>query len=257
MNKTNRAPALFIGHGSPMNAIEKNDFTKSLCDLGKSIQQPRAIVIISAHWSSHESTLSTFNQGELIYDMYGFPDDLYKVEYSASNADFVFHDLQKHLPNLKLQQRGLDHGIWSVLLHLFPNADVPITQLSINDTLSMQEHFDLANTIKSIREKGVMVIGSGNTTHNLRDVKMQNEITISPWAKEFDEFVKEAILKKDYTDLINFQEIQRYAKHAHPTLEQYIPLLYVAGVTYEDDKNEFIYEGFEHGTLSLRSWLLT
>jgi len=236
-NETNRAPAFFIGHGSPMNAIEKSDFTESLRTLGHSMQRPKAIMVISAHWSTNVSALSTFKSGELLYDMYGFADTLYEVEYPAPNADFLLPNLQKLLPNLELQERKLDHGVWSVLLHLFPEADIPLTQLSINSSLSMQEHFELANVIKSIREEGVMIIGSGNITHNLRDIKMQKNATPSPWAEEFDEFVKEAILRKDYEALIHFEKTQRYAKHAHPTTEHYIPLLYVAGSAYADDKS--------------------
>lgn len=255
-NKINRAPVFFIGHGSPMNAIAKSDFTESLRTLGLSMPRPKAIVVISAHWSTDVSALSTFNSGELLYDMYGFPDALYQVKYPAPNADFLFPDLQKLLPDLALQERKLDHGVWSVLLHLFPKADIPITQLSINSSLSMQEHFELANAIKSIRQEGVMIIGSGNITHNLRDINMHREAAVSPWAEEFDEFVKDATLRKDYKALIDFEKIQRHAKHAHPTTEHYIPLLYVAGSAYEDDKSEFIYEGFEHGNLSLRNWLL-
>lgn len=255
-DKRSRVAAFFIGHGSPMNAIEKSDFTESLRTLGLSMPKPKAIVVISAHWSTDVSALSTFKSGELLYDMYGFPDALYEVEYPAPNADFLLPALQKLLPDLELLERKLDHGVWSVLVHLFPKADIPLTQLSINSSLSMQEHFELAKSISSLREEGVMIIGSGNITHNLRDITMQKDAPVASWAKEFDEFVKEAILRKDYKALIDFEKIQRYAKHAHPTLEHYIPLLYVAGSAYEDDKSEFIYEGFEHGNLSLRNWLL-
>ncbi len=256
-NETKRAPAFFVGHGNPMNAIDNNAFAKSLRTLGESIQKPKAILIVSAHWSTPYNAISIHASDELIYDMYGFPDALYKIEYPAPNADFLASDLQKMFLDIHVEDRSLDHGVWSVLVHLFPHADIPVMQLSINSTFSMQEHFEFGRTIRRLREHGVMIIGSGNITHNLGDTRAQKDASIVSWAKEFDDFVKNAILKQDYDALINFQDTQRYAQHAHPTTEHYIPLLYIAGNIYGDYKSEFIYEGFEHGTLSMRSWLLT
>jgi len=192
-----------------------------------------------------------------MYDMYGFPDALYKVEYPAPSADFLVSDLQKMFSDMQVIDRSLDHGVWSVLVHLFPDADLPVMQLSINSTLSMQEHFEMGRKIRILREHGVMIIGSGNITHNLRDMKVQVDAPVVSWAEEFDDFVKNAILQEDYDSLINFQNKQRYAQHAHPTTEHYIPLLYIAGSAYDDEKSTFLYENIEHGTLSMRNWLLT
>ncbi|MDM5270847.1 4,5-DOPA dioxygenase extradiol [Sulfurovum sp. zt1-1] len=255
-NQTKRAPAFFVGHGNPMNAIADNTFTKSLRTLGESLQKPKAILMISAHWNTPYPAISLHKSDQLIYDMYGFPDALYKVEYPAPNADFLVSDLQKLIPNLHVEERNLDHGVWSVLIHLFPYADIPVMQLSIDSRLSMKEHFEMGRTIRRLREQGVMIIGSGNVTHNLGDISMQKNSPVVSWAKEFDDFIKNSILKQDYNALINFQDIQRYAQNAHPTIEHYIPLLYIAGSSYNDDKSEFIYESFEHGSLSMRSWLL-
>lgn len=256
-NQTKRAPAFFVGHGSPMNAIKENAFSRSLKTLGETLEKPKAILVISAHWSTPYSAISLHDRDSLMYDMYGFPDPLYRVEYPAPNADFLVSDLKKLLPDLQVEERDLDHGVWSVLVHLFPDADIPVMQLSINSTLSMQEHFELGRTIRALRQHGVMIIGSGNVTHNLGDMRMDEDAPIVSWAKEFDDFVKHAIMQRDYDALIHFESRQRYAKHAHPTTEHYIPLLYIAGSAYDDDKSQSIYEKFEHGSLSMRNWLLT
>lgn len=256
-NETKRAPAFFVGHGNPMNAIENNTFTRSLKTLGERIQRPKAILVISAHWSTPYNAIGIHQRDTLLYDMYGFPDALYQVAYPAPNADFLVSDLQKLLPGLHVEERNLDHGVWSVLVHLFPDADIPVMQLSINSTFSMQEHFEMGRTLRRLREHGVMIIGSGNVTHNLRDINPQEDAPVVSWAKEFDEFVKHAITQKDYASLIHFEETERYAGHAHPTTEHYIPLLYIAGSAYDDDRSQSTYEKIEHGTLSMRNWLLT
>jgi len=257
-NKTTRAPAFFVGHGSPMNAIEDNSFTNSLKALGSRLEKPKAVLVISAHWSPSYNAISIHDEDNgLIYDMFGFPNSLYELLYPAPNAAFLTSKMQELFTDLTVQERSLDHGTWSILLHLFPKADIPVMQLAINNTLTMQEHYEIGKKIRLLREYGIMVIGSGNVTHNLRNISREKNAPIASWAKEFDSFVKEAILKQDYDSLINFQNKQPYAQDAHPTTEHYIPLLYIAGSAYSDDKSEFIYEGFEHGSLSMRNWLLT
>lgn len=256
-NSAKRAPAFFIGHGTPMNAIEENAFTNSLQALGKSLNKPKAILVISAHWLTSYDAISVHDEDEeLIYDMFGFPDALYDVLYNAPNAQFLTPELQKLFNSLQVQERSLDHGAWSVLVHLFPDADIPVMQLAINSNLSMQEHFEMGRKIRRLREQGVMIIGSGNITHNLRNMSREKDAPIAPWAQEFDNFVKEAIERKDYDALINFQQRQRYAREAHPTTEHYIPLLYVAGSAFESDTSRFVYKEIEHGTMSMRNWLL-
>lgn len=253
---TKRTPAFFVGHGSPMNAIEDNAFSQSLHTLGKSIDKPKAILIISAHWQTADTRVSVHKDDRLMYDMYGFPPALYEVKYPTPNADFLLPTLKEMLPKLTVEERSLDHGVWSVLVHLFPNADIPVMQLSINSTFSMQEHFEMGRCIRELREEGIMIIGSGNITHNLGNISPEKDAPVLSWAKDFDNFVKNAILTKDYNKLINFQSTEPYAKQAHPTIEHYLPLLYIAGSAYEDDKNTFVYEGFEHASLSMRNWIL-
>ncbi len=254
--KTKRAPAFFVGHGSPMNALQDNAFTNSLATLGKFIPKPKAILVISAHWYVPYTALNTNEDNELMYDMYGFPNPLYDIEYPAKNADFLIPKVQNLLSDIHIEERSLDHGVWSVLLHLFPDADIPVIQLSINSTLSMQKHFDTGKMIRELRKHGIMIIGSGNITHNLRDISAKKDAPVAPWARDFDSFIKDSILHKDYDALIHYKDRHQYSQHAHPTPEHYIPLLYIAGSSYQDDNSNFMYEGFEHGSLSMRNWLL-
>lgn len=251
-----RAPAFFVGHGSPMNAILDNSFTQSLNRLGSSIEKPDAILIISAHWTPPFAGVSHHQEDALVYDMFGFPEALYTLQYPAPNADFMVEKLSQLLPEPKIIQRGLDHGVWSVLRHLYPDADVPVIQLGINRTLSMQEHFESGRALRSLRDQGIMIIGSGNITHNLHDINPDPQAKVAEWTLEFDRFIADAITRKNYSALINFQKRQRYAEHAHPTTEHYIPLLYIAGAAFDEDQSSFPYQGFEHGTLSMRNWLL-
>ena len=250
-----KAPALFVGHGNPMNAIEENLFIASLNNLGKNLQKPKAVLVISAHWSAPYNAVS-LHESELLYDMYGFPKELYMVTYPAKNADFLIPQLQNMISDLRVEKRALDHGVWSVLLHLFPDADVPVIQLCINSKFSMREHFEMGKALGVLREEGVMIVGSGNVTHNLREAVLgDKDASVDAWAKEFDGFVKDALVSHDFDALIDFEIRQRYAHLAHPTKEHFIPLLYIAGASMNDEKNRFVYEGIEHGNLSMRSWI--
>ncbi len=250
-------PALFIGHGNPMNAIEDNTFTNALKNVAKTLKKPKAVLIISAHWITPYSALGLHAVDTLLYDMYGFPQELYDVRYTAQNADFLIPRLQEIIPALHVENRDLDHGAWSILVHLFLQQDIPVSQLSINSNLSLREHFELGERLSVLRESDVMIIASGNVTHNLREADLYNKnAPVDSWAKEFDEFVKDAILKRDFDALIEIKTRQRYADLAHPTIEHYIPLLYVAGAMHNQDKSSFIYEGIEHANLSMRSWMV-
>ncbi len=250
------APALFIGHGNPMNALADNNFTLSLNNLGMSMKKPKAIVVVSAHWSQEYNAVSVHDFTDLMYDMYGFPEPLYEMEYPAPNAEFLTPVMQELFPSIEVEGRSLDHGAWSVLLHLFPKADIPVMQLAINNNLSLKEHFEVGKKLSILRKMGVMVIGSGNVTHNLSQARGPVDAPVMPWAKEFDLFIKEAIENRDFEALIDFEKSNQYARLAHPTLEHYIPLLYVAGASFEDDESRFIYEGIEHSSLSMRTWLV-
>ena len=250
-----KAPALFVGHGNPMNAIGDNLFVASLNNLGKNLQKPKAVLVISAHWNAPYNAVS-LHERELLYDMYGFPQELYMVTYAAKNADFLIPQLQNMIADLRIEKRALDHGVWSVLIHLFPDADIPVIQLCINTKLSMREHFELGKALGTLRDEGVMIVGSGNVTHNLAEAVLgDKDASVDAWAKEFDEFVKDALITRDFDALIDFEKRERYARRAHPTIEHFIPLLYIAGASASDETSRFVYEGIEHGNLSMRSWI--
>jgi 4,5-DOPA dioxygenase extradiol len=244
-------PSLFVGHGGPIHVLERNDFTKMLQKFGRSIQKPKAVLIVSAHWVVPYNAVSMHDTDHLMYDMYGFPQALYEISYPAPNAEYLIAELKSMIPDMKVETRGLDHGVWSVLYHMFPEADIPVIQLGINSELSMQEHFEMGKKLRVLRDEGVLIIGSGNITHNLSKIGGNNA-----WAVEFDHFVANAIEKQDYQALIEFETQQRYAKLAHPTTEHYVPLLYVAGSSYPEDVSSFIYEEMWYGSLSMRTWLI-
>lgn len=252
-----RAPAFFVGHGSPMIGIEENDFTHSLNTLGKALGTPKAILVISAHWTPPFYGVSVHHSPALMYDFFGFPEPLYRVEYPAPNAEFLTPQMQELFPALSIKERSLDHGAWTVLKHLYPEANVPVMQLGINRDLSLREHYEIGRKLGSLRDHGVMILGSGNVTHNLGRVDPDPDAPVREWAEAFDAYVKEAIEAKNADALIAFREAAPYAEIAHPTLEHYIPLLYVAGAMGEEDQSTFPYEGFSHGTLSMRNWLLS
>jgi 4,5-DOPA dioxygenase extradiol len=241
---TKKMPVLFIGHGNPMNAIEVNPFTESLKKLGESfVEQPKAIMVVSAHWLTRGTYVSTIENPEIIYDFYGFPKELYQVKYSAMGAPAIAREVIKLAPEIKEDnQWGLDHGAWSILKHIFPKADIPVFQLSIDFYQPMQYHFDLANRLKQLREQGVLVIGSGNIVHNLALVFSKEDNAPFEWAAEFDEIVKERIVNKDFTSLINYEKFGRVASLAIPTVDHYVPLLYTLGMAEADEEITFTYE---------------
>lgn len=249
------APVVFIGHGNPMNAIEDTPFTRSLTQLSQRLEKPKAILVISAHWLSSSCEVSLHESDDaLMYDMYGFPDPLYEVEYPAPNANFLYERLQGLFVGIKVRDRALDHGTWSVLKYLFKDADVPVMQFAIGSSLTMQEHFELGKKLRVLRQEGVMIIGSGNVTHSLLSINWDREGSIVAWAQEFHDFVHVALQEKRFDALINIRQ-HPYTSKAHPSIEHFIPLLYSAGALFEDEEAEFFYEKIEHGSLSMLSWI--
>jgi 4,5-DOPA dioxygenase extradiol len=237
-------PVFFIGHGSPMNAIETNPFTKSLEALGREIKQkPSAILVISAHWLTDDSYVSISKKPETIYDFYGFPDELYQVKYPAPGAPGYAGEVKKLIPQVKEDNEwGLDHGAWSVLRHLFPKADIPCLQLSIDFYKPMQYHYDIAEKLKPLRNKGVLIIGSGNIVHNLRMIYTKEDLAPYDWAVEFDLWVKDKINKRDIRSLIHYEKAGQAAQMSVPTVDHYVPLLYSLAPAEHDEEIEFTYE---------------
>ncbi|MBI5326481.1 MAG: 4,5-DOPA dioxygenase extradiol [Ignavibacteriae bacterium] len=249
-----KQPVLFIGHGSPMNAIEDNAFTRSLAEMGKAIiPKPAAVMVVSAHWLTSGTYVSVNPKPETIYDFGGFPDELYRIKYPAQGSPEFANEVIKLIPEIHEDSNwGLDHGSWAVLKHIIPKADIPVFQLSIDYKKPMQYHFDLAQKLKPLRDKGVLIIGSGNIVHNLRLWFSQTGSESLDWAVEFDEWLKNKIMERDFQSLINYEKQGKAAELSVPTVDHYVPLLYCLGLTEESDVIEFVYEGVE-SSLSMRS----
>jgi len=248
--KSSPMPALFFGHGSPMNIIDDNSFTKMLKTTALSIPTPKAILVISAHWVNSETSLSTVEASETIYDFGGFPSKLYEVSYPAKGSQLLVEKM-----DIPSTSRGLDHGAWSILTHMYPKANIPVMQLSIDKNMSLKEHYTLGQKLSFLRKYGVLIIGSGGITHNLRYFDTQHlDATPEVSAKAFDIFVKETIERKQFELLLSPEESGISLHHVHPTLEHYIPLLYIAGIAALGEKNTFIHEGFQNKAFSMRAW---
>jgi 4,5-DOPA dioxygenase extradiol len=254
-------PVLFVGHGSPMNVLRDTAFTQHLGKLGATLPKPRAILVISAHWVEHHPTLMTSAKPSTIYDFGGFPKELYQVQYGCEGDPVLANNIANRLNRFQSHidsNRGLDHGAWSVLHHLYPEANIPVIQLAMGAKLSMKEHLEIGVDLQKLRKEGVLILASGNIVHNLNRLDMSNMPTTPSWAEDFDETIKSALLQKDLTQLLALDK----SKHplwqmSHPTLEHYVPLLYTVGASLKEGEITFPYEGFEEGSLSMRSVLFS
>lgn len=228
-----KMPVVFIGHGSPMNALRDTLFTRHLAQLGRELPRPRAILVVSAHWAAAQPMLSSINRPETIYDFGGFPKALYQVRYPSPGQPTLAQQLARSLPNARVDsQRGLDHGAWTVLHHLYPKADIPVIQLAMAARLSMDEHVALATQLQALRNEGVLILASGNIVHNLRLATEDPDTQVYDWAQEFDGMAAQALLQRNMPTLL----AQDKAKHplwrmAHPSIEHYVPLLYALGAS--------------------------
>lgn len=240
MGKSKKMPVLFLGHGSPMNAIEENEFVTGFRNIAKEIPLPNAILCISAHWETKGTLVTAMENPPTIHDFGGFPQALFDVQYPAPGSPDLANKTKSLITTTEVgldDKWGLDHGAWSVIKHLYPNADIPVIQMSIDYRQGPQYHYELAKQISSLREKGVLIIGSGNIVHNLRMVEWRklNETFGFDWALEANENMKKFILNGDHKSLINFRSQGKSWDLAIPTPEHYLPLLYSLAL---QDKNE-------------------
>jgi len=251
-----RMPALFIGHGNPMLAITSNPYRDAWKLLGASLPQPKAILCISAHWETVGKQVCVAKHPKTLHDFGGFPAELFAQQYTAPGAP-EFAQLTQHLlPAGRISANtnwGLDHGAWCILQSLFPKADVPVFQLSLDLNLDFSSHFKLAEQLAQLRQCGVMIIGSGNIVHNLAQLNMQGKTT--DWAVDFDQYVKSALESGDNDALIHIERAGACTRLAVPSNEHYLPLLYIAAMRGATDQLHFITESFDLGTLSMRSVL--
>lgn len=263
-NESNkRAPALFIGHGTPMNAFTTNEFTKEWEKLSAIIRKPKAILVVSAHWETTFSAVSTNVKPPVIYDYYGFPNFMYEAKYDVIGAPVIATNITKTFKEeiFADANQGLDHGAWSVLSRLFPKADVPVFQFSLAQSMSPKEHLQLAYEMGELRNQGVMIIGSGNIVHNIpsarNDSKLGTREIVHEWAINFDNFVTSKIDNGDFSALANYEKMGKDAKMAVPTPEHFLPLLYVLGSTKKDEQAKYYAKGFQAGSFSMRSVLFS
>jgi len=254
---TNRMPVVFIGHGSPMNAIEDNEFSRSWIAVGKTLPPPKAILCVSAHWETKGTQVTAMEKPRTIYDFYGFPPELYAMTYPTSGSPELARRVRdlagvdEITPDLTW---GLDHGTWSVLARLFPNADVPVIQLSLNVAKNAQAHYDLGRQLRSLRDEGILIVGSGNIVHNLRTVVFED--TAYGWAVEFDSKVKQWILDDTHEPIIQYDKQGGEAALAINSAEHYKPLLYVLGAKEPGEPVSFFAEKVWGGSLSMRCVLI-
>lgn len=253
-------PALFVGHGSPMNAIEENKFTAEWKKIADSIPTPKAILSISAHWETHGTALHIGEDPKTIHDFGGFTQALFDMKYSAKGDPTLAKEIINKIPEIILTEEwGIDHGSWSILVHMYPNAEIPVIQLSINRDISIKQHYELAKKLAYLRNEGVLILTSGNIVHNLRLLKWtdDNNIELSYlWAKEFNEVVKKLIISHKHDELINYQQLTDDAIKAVPSEEHYIPLLYILAMQNDEDRVEFFNDELIMGSLSMTSVIL-
>lgn len=247
-------PALFIGHGSPMNAIEDNEFTRSWAEVAESLPRPRAILCVSAHWETAGTRVTAMDGPRTIHDFGGFPRQLFEVRYPAPGSPDLARLVQETVYQVPVRldfDWGLDHGAWSVLCRMFPNADVPVIQLSLDRTREPAFHYELGKQLKSLRRKGVLIIGSGNMVHNLRMIAWQD--VAYDWAVEIDQKIRRAIVAGDHDSLIHYRTIGEAARLAVPTNEHFLPLLYLLGLQDDDDEVAFFADKVTLGSISMCS----
>lgn len=257
--KTPRLPVLFFGHGSPQNALENNSFTRDWEAMGKKIPRPHAVLCISAHWYTDNTFVHVSPAPQTIHDFYGFPPELYSLHYPCPGSPSGASIVEQTVHSTKVQldtDWGLDHGAWVVLRRLFPQADVPVFQLSIDATKPPQFHYDLGRELMSLRERGILIVGSGNIVHNLGLITFDEAAPPYDWATEFDELSKKLIQAGDHQKLIDYKKLGTAAHHSIPTPDHYYPLLYTLGLQAPGETVSFFAEGITYQSISMRSLII-
>ncbi len=256
---TAQMPVLFMGHGSPMNAIEENQFVTGFKTVAKTLPTPTAILCISAHWYTNGTKVTAMEMPKTIHDFGGFPKELYEVQYPAKGSPILAEETKKLLVPATVEMNhewGLDHGAWSVIKHLYPAANIPVIQLSIDYTKPAQYHYELAQKLTALRKKGILIIGSGNIIHNLRLVDFPNMNKDNygyDWAIEARETINNHLLNGNYQALIDYQKMSKAIQLAIPTPDHYLPLIYTLGLQEKGEKIELFNDKLMAGSLSMTS----
>ncbi|WP_029281648.1 4,5-DOPA dioxygenase extradiol [Pedobacter sp. R20-19] len=258
--QTDLMPTIFIGHGSPMNGIEHNEFSESWADLSKKIPVPKAVLVVSAHWYTHGTFVTAMDFPSTIHDFGGFPQALFDVQYPAPGDTKLAKEISTLIQSVSVgmdHDWGLDHGTWTIVRHMYPDANIPVLQLSIDYTKSPADHYEIAKEIYALRKKGVLVIGSGNMVHNLRMIswEMINGGGYD-WANEMNDKFKNLIANGDHQPLINYRNLGSDAMLAIPTPEHYLPLIYTLGLKNDREEISFFNDKAVGGSLTMTSVLV-
>ena len=249
-------PAIFFGHGNPMNALADKGFTKTWREIGRTIPKPKAILCISAHWYIPAVAVTAMTNPRTIHDFGGFPRQLFEVQYPAPGSPELADRVEDILHDVSLDEEnwGLDHGAWSVLCHVFPDADIPVVQLSINENEPAEFHYRLGRSLIPLRDEGVLIVGSGNLVHNLHAYAWgRHDVEPFDWAVRFESKARELMLNGDHEPLVDYETLGKDALLSAPTPDHYLPLLYILGLQREDDVVTFPVEGFDGGSISMLS----
>ncbi|MFM2386691.1 MAG: dioxygenase extradiol [Bacteroidota bacterium] len=256
---TEKMPVLFLGHGSPMNAIEENEFVKGFREIGKTIPTPTAILCISAHWFTRGTKVTAMEMPQTIHDFGGFPQALFDVQYPAKGSPIIAKETKSLLSPITVElddKWGLDHGAWSVIRHLYPDANIPVIQMSIDYTQDAQYHFDLAKKLNALRQKGILIIGSGNIIHNLGMIDFANANKDNygyDWAVEVRATINKHLLDENYKPLIDYKNQSKAFKLAIPSPDHYLPFIYTLGLKEKSETIQLFNDKLLAGSLSMTS----
>ena len=252
-----RMPAVFFGHGNPLNALRDNEYTRGWAAIGASIPRPAAILCVSAHWYFPATAVTVSPAPRTIHDFGGFPRELYEVQYPAPGSAGLAERVAELLAPVEVgldERWGLDHGAWSVLSHAFPRADVPVVQLAIDETQPPEFHYQIGQRLAPLRDEGVLVMGSGNLVHNLHTYAWGGHaVEAFDWAVRFERQAREFLIAREHAPLVNYESLGRDALLSAPTPDHYLPLLYVMGASLPDDQVSFPVEGVDGGSVSMLS----
>lgn len=249
-----RMPAIFFGHGSPMNTLAQNQYTESWRWLGESVPKPKAILAVSAHWYTRGTAVTAMESPPTIHDFGGFPRALFEVQYPAPGDPNLAARVRELLAPIEVRldrSWGLDHGSWSVLVHAFPDATIPVVQLSIDATQDAEFHYQLGRRLAPLRDEGILVVGSGNVVHNLRLMKRGEGVPPFDWAVRFNDQVREYLGSRNHEALVEFHRLGEDARLSAPTPEHYLPLLYVCALQGEGEAMSFAVDGIEYGSIGM------
>ncbi len=261
---TSRMPVVYISHGSPMVAVETDDYTRALRRMGEELPKPKAIVVVSAHWeSSAPVRVGSAERPALIYDFGGFPPELYQLKYPSPGDPSLAHDIVQSLkaagiPAVGEDLRGLDHGVWVPLRHVYPGAEIPVVEVTLPSPRRPSDIVALGKALAPLRDRGVLLVGSGGVVHNLRRVQFgDKEAPIEAWAQSFDDWVRARLETLDTAAMTDYRRLAPEAASAVPTTEHFDPLFMVLGASGEGDRVRDVYEGFQYGNLSMRTVLIS